>query len=138
MDKGIIIFIAVGIGFLYFISNFIGSIQEDDKTFQNKGYLEEHRYDKYQSFDSIGQEVLDLTGADFKTQIGAWKESKLKVELLTLFPDFSGMKKFVNDRIRGDALQTKLLDIIDNAEGKYFSGIISAAQAKKEIDLLIK
>jgi len=67
--------------------------------------------------------------------MAAWKESRLKEEFLTLFPDFSEMKKFVKERTRGDALQTKLFKMIDDVEGKYFSGTMNAEQAKRALDL---
>ncbi len=136
MDKSLFIFIAVGIGFIYFITNFIGDIQESDENYQNKGYQQEHKYKQYQGVDSIGQEILELTGADAATQVSAWNESKLKDEFLELFPDFSDMKRFVKERIRGDILQTKLSRLIDDVENKYFSGVINAEQAKRELSLL--
>ena len=130
MDKGLIIFIAIGIGIIYFITSFIGEMQhkEDDK-YQNISY-------QYQSVDSIGQEILELTGVDAKTQLNAWNASRLKKEFLDLFPDFSDMKKFVQERVRGDALQTKLLKNIDSVEGQYVSGTFNAEQAKRALDLL--
>ena len=136
MDKSFLIFIAVGLGFLYFITNFIGDIQREDDKFANQEYKQKHKYDQYQSVDSIGQEILELTGANAATQIAAWKESKLKEEFLVLFPDFDEMKKFVKVRIRGDVLQAKLLKIINDVESKYFSGTMNAEQAKRELDLL--
>lgn len=136
MDKSLFIFIVIGLGFLYFITTFIGDIQEEDDKYQNKGYQQEHKYDQYQSVDSIGQAILDLTGADIKTQVAAWNASQLKNEFLENFPDFSAMKTFVKERIRGDNLQIKLIKNIDNVENKYFSGTISAEQAKQMLDLL--
>ena len=136
MDKSLLIFIAVSIGFLYFITNFVGEIQEEDDKFQNLEYKEKHKYDQYHTVDSIGRKILDLTGTDAATQIAAWKESRLKEEFLVLFPDFGEMKKFVKERIRGDALQAKLLKEIDDVEGKYFSGTMNAEQAKRALDLL--
>ncbi len=136
MDRSLLIFIAVGVGFLYFITNFVGEIQKEDDKYQNQEYQQKHKYDQYKSVDSIGQEILELTGADAATQVAAWKESRLKQEFLALFPDFDDMKKFVKMRIRGDVLQAKLLKMIDDVEGKYFSGTMNAEQAKRALDLL--
>ncbi len=130
------IFMAIGIGFLYFVTNFIGGIQEEDEKYQNKDYQQEHKYDKYNSVDSIGQETLDFTGVDSATQSAAWQGSRLRQEFLTFFPDFSAMKYFIKDRIRGDSFQKKMLRSIGTIEGKYFSGAITSEQAKKELDLL--
>ncbi len=136
MDKSFFIFIVLGIGFLYFVTGFVGDIQEEDDNLQNVEYKEKHMYVKYKQFDSIGQEILDLTGESAEIQIKAWEKSKLKKEFLVLFPDFGDMKKFVKERTRGDILQKKLLKTINRVENKYFSGIINAEEAKRAIDLL--
>lgn len=136
MDKSLLVFIAIGIGFLYFVTSFIGDIQEEDDKYKNQGYKQEHKYDKYQSIDSVGQEILNLAGANRATQIAAWQASGLREEFLTLFPDFNDMKNFVKDRIQGDALQEKLLKTINDVEDKYFSGTIDSEQAKQMLDLL--
>ncbi|MEA3433410.1 MAG: hypothetical protein U9R13_02415 [Campylobacterota bacterium] len=136
MDKSLLIFIAIGVGFLYFITSFVGDIQEEDDKYQNLEYQQKHMYDEYQTVDSIGREILDLTGTDAATQMAAWEKSRLKEEFLVLFPDFGEMKKFVKERTRGDALQAELLKLLDDVEGKYFSGTMNAEQAKRAIDLL--
>lgn len=136
MDKSLLIFIAVGIGFLYFITNFIGDIQEKDDRYANEDYKIAHQYNQYNSVDSIGQEILVVTEADEITQIAAWQASELKKDFLQLFPDYSEMKKFVKNRTRGDALQKKLLHKINEVEGKFFSGTLNAEQAKQSLDSL--
>ncbi|MGB5506125.1 MAG: hypothetical protein WBM70_05470 [Sulfurovum sp.] len=135
MDKSLFIFILIGVGFLYFITNFVGDIQEDEK-FQNEEYKQKHQYDQYQSVDSIGRDILDMTGAPLSTQIQAWNNSALKTEFLELFPDFSDMKMFINERVRGDLLTAKLTASVDTVESKYFSGAMNAEQAKRELSLL--
>lgn len=135
MDKSLFFFIVVGVGFLYFITNFIGEIQEDDK-FQNEEYKQKHKYDEYQNVDSIGREILDVTDVAADMQVQAWNSSLLKIEFLTLFPDFSAMKQFVEDRVRGEALRAKLTDTVNVAEDKYFSGTMNAEQAKRSLGAL--
>ena len=136
MDKSFLVFVAIGLGFLYLTVNFIGDIQEDDEKYRNKGYNQEHKYDKYKTVDTVGQDILNLLGADAGTQIAAWNNSRLKDEFLLLFPDFGNMKTFVKDRINGDVLITKLLTQIGSVEDRYFSGAITADQAKQELSLL--
>jgi len=136
MDKSFLVFIAIGIGFLYFITNFVGDIQEEDDRYRNRAYEQKHKYDKYKSIDSVGQEVLNLLGTSVGTQVAAWNESELKDEFILLFPDFGDMKDFVRDRIQGDALTTKLLAQIKSVEDRFFAGIITAEQAKQELDRL--
>lgn len=135
MDKSLFFFILIGIGFLYFITNFVGDIQKDEK-FQNEEYMQKHQYDQYQSTDSIGREILDLTDAPIDIQVQAWNNSQLKTEFLTLFPDFSAMKSFVIERVRGDALKERLTNGINEVEKQYFSGAMNAEQAKRSLDLL--
>ena len=136
MDKSFLVFVAIGLGFLYLTVNFIGDIQEDDEKYRNKGYNQEHKYDKYKTVDGVGQEILNLLGADAKTQIAAWNETKLKDEFILLFPDFGDMKNFVNDRINGEVLKTKLLAQINSVEDRFFSGSITVDQAKQEFSSL--
>jgi len=131
MDKSLLIFIAIGLGALYLVTNFIGDIQAEDDAYRNKDYVVEHKYEQYQSVDSIGQPILAASDADAKTQVAAWDASIVKEEFFELFPNYTEMKKFVKDRIRGDALQAKLLKTIDTVEGKFFSGTLSAEQAKQ-------
>ena len=135
MDKSLFIFILIGVGFLYFITNFVGDIQEDEK-FQNEEYKLKHQYDQYKTVDSIGREILDLTDVSVNTQVQAWNNSILKNDYLELFPDFSEMKIFVNERVRGDALKAKLIGQVDAVEAKYFAGTMDAEQAKRELSLL--
>ncbi|MCW8822179.1 MAG: hypothetical protein OQK45_08105, partial [Sulfurovum sp.] len=104
--------------------------------FQNEEYKQKHQYDQYQSVDSIGREILDTTDAPVSTQVQAWNNSKLKTEFLTLFPDFSEMKIFVKERVRGDALQAKITNSIDDVESQYLSGEMNAEQAKRSLGLL--
>jgi len=135
MDKSLFFFILIGIGFLYVITNFVGDIQKDEK-FQNEEYVQKHQYDQYQSVDSIGREILDMTDTPVSIQVQAWNNSKLKTEFLELFPDFSEMKIFVKERLRGELLQAKLIASIDSVESQYFSGKMNAEQAKRELSLL--
>ncbi len=135
MDKSLFFFIVIGIGFLYFITNFVGDIQQDEK-FQNEEYKEKHQFDQYQTVDSIGREILDMTDTPASVQVQAWNNSKLKTEFLELFPDFSEMKIFVKERLRGEILKAKLIASIDSVESQYFSGKMNAEQAKRELSLL--
>jgi len=136
MDKSLMFFIAIGLGFLYFVTTFVGDIQAEDDAYKNNDYSQEHIYDKYQAVDSIGQDILDLTGANVKTQLGAWNNSMLKDEFLELFPRFDEMKNFAKDRIRGKILQDKLIATISTIEDKFFSGTMDAEQAKHELSSL--
>ena len=80
MDKSFMIFIAIGLGFLYFVTTFVGDIQAEDEVYRNNDYDQEHKYDMYKTVDSIGQDVLDVTGANSQTQVSAWNELKIAHE----------------------------------------------------------
>ena len=136
MDKSLMFFIAIGLGFLYFVTNFVGDIQAEDDAYANNDYKQEHIYDAYKKVDSVGQDILDVTGADASTQLGAWNSSLLKDEFLDLFPDFTEMKNFINDRIRGKILRDKLNKKVTEIEDKFFSGGITAEDAKRELSTL--
>jgi len=129
------IFIAIGIGFLYFVTNFIGEIQQEDNL-QNDEYRDKHKFDAYQTVDSIGREILDMTGTDASLQVSAWNSSHLKEEFLTLFPDFSDMKTFAKERVRGKVLQDKLSNTIKTVENQYFSGTLNTEGAKRMLSTL--
>ena len=136
MDKGLMIFMAIGLGGMYVLMNFIGDIQKDDEVYRNNDYKIEHKYDKYKTVDSIGQDVLDVTNTPRSTQLAAWNASTIKDEFLDFFPAFDEMRLFLTDRIRGEELITTLTALIDDIEDKFFSGTISPDQAKKELSSL--
>lgn len=136
MDKSLMIFIAIGMGFLYFVTTFVGDIQAKDDAYRNNSYNEEEKYNKYKAVDSIGQDILDLTGANAKMQVDVWDHSLLKEDFLAFFPDFSTMKDFVNDRIVGDVLKNKLINKVNTIEDKFFSGDITAEDAKRELSTI--
>ncbi len=136
MDKSFMVFIAVGIGFYYVVTNYVGEIQREDTLYQNSDYEKEHKFDQYYTVDSIGQNILDVTLADPSTQIEAWNASPIRQEFLDIFPDFDTMRGFVKNRVRGDELVQKLLKRIDEVEDKFFSGTMSAEQAKRSLETL--
>ncbi len=133
MDKSLMIFIAVGVGFLYFVTHFINGLQDDEESLQNSSYKKSRNYAQYKTVDSIGQTILDFTDVDEKTQIDVWNQSSLKKEFLELFPDFLAMKDFVDDRLVGKALQNKLKKQIKRVEDRFISGEITADDAKRQL-----
>lgn len=136
MSKNMLIIAAVGAGFLYLITNFVGNVQKEDERYQNEAYQDQRKFDKYQSTDSIGREILYFTGDNPKSEMEAWNQSPLKQEFMELFPDFNYMKLFVKERTRGESFQRRHLKNIEKVEGEFLSGNINAEQAKRKIDLL--
>jgi len=136
MDKSLMLFILIGIGGVFFVTNFVGDIQKEDEVYRNEGYDKENKYNQYKTEDSIGREILDVTGAPVTIQMEAWNASALKKEFLDIFPDFSGMKTFAEERVRGNALKSKLKSTLENVESAYFSGGMNAEQAKRKLGSL--
>ncbi|SFV65612.1 hypothetical protein MNB_SV-13-1757 [hydrothermal vent metagenome] len=133
MNKSLLLYIGVGIAAMYLLTNFLGDVQKDDERFQNDDYNKEHQFDSYSSRDSIGQDILDLSEVSPSVQIAAWNKSTLKEDYLKLFPNFTEMRSFLSDRLRGEALQAKLLNSIDSVEAKFFSGEMSMEKAKRAL-----
>ena len=136
MDKSLMLFILIGIGGVFFVTNFVGDLQKEDEVYRNDGFDKEHAYDQYKTEDSIGREILDVTGAPVTIQMEAWNASVLKKEFLAIFPDFSGMQVFADERVRGNALKSKLKSTLDSVESAYFSGGMSAEDAKRKLGSL--
>ena len=135
MDKGLLMFLAIGLIAIYLATNFIGDIQDDGEK-QRGTYKKENQYEQYQSVDIVGDAILDVQNIDEKKQLEVWNQSPLKQEFIALFPNFDAMKRYVNDKIRGDALQNKLLKRIDNVEIQFISGTLSGEQSKSKINAI--
>ncbi|UFH59246.1 hypothetical protein [Sulfurovum mangrovi] len=136
MDKNLLIFIAVGIVFMYVVSNFVTELQKEDEQLQSSTFHQKHSIDKFIKKDSIGQTILDVEGEPLELQVSAWNHSALRSELVEYFPDFDTMKLFAKDRVRGEELKTKLIKYIDTIEKRFFAGEIDAEKAKKELATL--
>ena len=131
MDKSLFVFVLIGLGAIYLLTDFIGDIQSEDDAYRNHDYKVEHKYDQYQRVDSVGRSILVVNDADAKTQVDAWQISMVKVEFLELFPNYTEMKLFVKERVRGDILEKKLIQTINDVESRFFSGVINTEQAKR-------
>jgi len=136
MDKGLFIFIAMGVIFTYLINNFIGEIQEEDSSYKSGEYKKKHQYDQYKTIDSVGDEILDVSSVNLATQIAVWNASQLKNEFLETFPNFFEMQKFIKNRVVGDELKEKILQTLEEVEGKFLEGSINGVQAKQKLSSL--
>ena len=136
MDKSFLLFILAGLGFLYLVTQYVGDIQGKDERFQNSEYTQKHQFDMYKSEDSIGRQILVVIGIDAQTQIDAWNEGQLKQEFLDLYPDFTLMKDFIQHRVEGEPLKSKLLKRIDDTESQFFSGTLTPEEAKRTLNSL--
>ena len=133
MDKGLLLFIAVGVVVIYLTTSFVGTIQ-DDERYQNSGYSE-NKDIEYHTINSIGDVVLDVSSLDAKKQIAIWNSSEMKNEFLSSFPNFEEMRGFVDDKIIGDMLKQKLKETIDSVEEIFVAGDIGSDEAKRRFTL---
>jgi len=136
MDKSLFIFIVIGLGALYFVTHIVHDIQAEDNAYYSGEYKLKHKYDQYQKVDSVGRSILAVEGTDATIQEAAWNISETKVEFFELFPNYTEMKKFVKERVRGDMIQRKLLQTLDIVEGKFISGTLDVEQAKDALNSL--
>lgn len=134
MDKSLLIFIVIGVGALYLLMHFLGEMEEEDDRYKSTQKVEQKR-SQYIRTDSVGQMILVFdSNVDIRTQMSIWNSSKVKKEFLSIFPDYGDMQIFIKERIKGDALQRKLLKRLNEVEGKFFSGTLSTEEAKQMLD----
>jgi len=136
MDKTFIVYVAVGVGFLYFINTFMQDIGIDEKEYQTTNEKIENSYSKYIHKDNVGEDILDVREVSAAKQIDIWNHVGLRYELVDLFPDFDTMRLFVKNSVEGEPLRTKLLKHIDKVEDEFLSGKITAEDAKKALSRL--
>ena len=135
MDKGLLTFLAIGAIAIYLATNLIGDIQDDGEK-QRGTYNQEKQYEQYYTIDVVGDTILDVHNIEAKKQIEVWNKSELKDEFIELFPNFDAMKRYINGKIRGDTLQKKLLQTIDDVEIQFISGTLSGEQSKAKLKLI--
>ena len=131
MDKSMIIVLVMGLGLFYVV----GKYDLSEPFQQSEKYDEAHQYDKFYGNDSIGRDVLDLRGENDERQLEAWNRSPLKDAFFTLFPDFSDMRYFIEEHLRGEFLINYLLEHIEEIESDFFSGKLTTEEAKRKFRL---
>jgi len=133
MKNELLILVAVGIFFGYFMLGFVKNTEGtgDDTVTIN---LNSGGDSSLLGENSIGQTTIDLSTVPESGQSKAWKESSLHSDFIDLFPDFSAMKDFTNDRVLGDPFQKKLMDKVTAVEDDFFSGKIEREAAIKALD----
>jgi hypothetical protein len=136
MDKSFIVFVTVGIGFLYFITNFVNDIEKDDGYPTQTAMSQDDKYAKYIKYDSIGRPVLDIKGVALNVQKDVWRHSNLREDFLSFYPDYDEMKKFIKERIVGDEFQAYMLEQVSLIEKDFLMGRIDSDQAEIRLESL--
>jgi len=132
MDKGLLTFLAIGLVAIYMVTNLIGDIQDDGEK-ERGTYKKDNQYN---GVDILGDAILDVQHIDEKKQLEVWHSSEFKNEFMELFPNFDGMKRYVDSKIRGDALKKKLISTIDSIEIKFISGTLNGERSKAKLESL--
>jgi len=132
MDKGLLTFLAIGLVAIYMVTNLIGDIQDDGEK-ERGTYKKDNQYN---GVDILGDAILDVQHIDEKKQLEVWHSSEFKNEFMELFPNFDGMKRYVDSKIKGDALKKKLISTIDSIEIKFISGTLNGERSKAKLESL--
>ena len=133
MNKGILIMVAVAAVAIYLVLGFLNKMDTGNElsTIEQKIQKEDMTY--YRT-DAIGQTVLYFSDEPYHKKFEIWKRSPLHEEFFALFPNFMGMKDFVNDRILDPDFRDKMAAKVDEVETAYFSGQIDDLSAKEMLD----
>jgi len=111
---------------------FIDDLQDDVDV--SHGYSESNTYkdnNQFQAVNMYGETTLVLTDVNEARKKEIWKESFLHQEMLKLFPNFTDMKKLVENRLVDDgAFKNKLLQKIADTEDRYIGGLETGQSAR--------
>ncbi len=134
MFKGLIILLVVGAAFLYavlFLVNKSGvNVSSDAGT---SGYAENIDWKKYYAKDVLGEPILVLKDVPLKKAKLIWRQSPLRKEMLSQFPDFEAIRSFAENRLSPSPFRDYLLKNIDKISGDFQAGLIDANQAKERL-----
>ena len=134
MKSELFLYIIIASLFGYFLLGYVKKSEgEGDKSvFGHKASIQEDAKSHHK--DSIGQNILNLSTISQEDRASIWKRSTLRQEYIDLFPNFTAMRDFIQDRILGDSFQQQLLKQIDMVEDDFFSGKITQREAKEKLD----
>jgi len=135
MDKGILIIFAIGAAFIYFaMSMFQVSDSTDDSKWSDSS--RDKPYVKYYKEDVLGDKVLDLSGLPLAQAKTIWSTTPTKDKIAEKLPDFSLAKAEARNALAKGEFKQYLLHYLDNLEGKYLGGEVTADQAKEALSTL--
>jgi len=133
MKNELLIFVAVGIFFGYFMLGFVKNTEgtgDDTVTIDINFDTDSSLIGK----NIIGETTINLGTTAESKQGEVWRNSSLHSEFIDLFSDFSAMRDFVNDRVLGDDFQKRLITKIDSVENDLYSGKIKQEAAIQALD----
>jgi hypothetical protein len=136
MKNGLLILIAIGIGFIFFATDFVKSVEDDPTSTDYTFTPEQEAIKKYFKDSPGGYKVYDPATLPLSKAKEFWNESKIKQEMMDYFPKFDLMKKYVQLHVATGDFLDLLLSKISEAELKYQTGKINYDQARRIIDNL--
>jgi len=130
---GTVIFVGlILVAIISFLINSVNSLHDDVDV--NYGFNEKTMIagdsGEY-TVDSQGNEVLKLHSLSFKEQKNMWNNSMLKEDMVSLFPNFSEIKYFIDEHIEDDGkFKQELLKHVERVELEYIGGNVKEQSAK--------
>lgn len=128
-----LVYLALGVVFVYVIMNLTKIADEGDLAVNSYYRM---NYNNYEGINNEGQIIVDFSELSNAKQVDAWNGHPLRKEWMSLFPDFSAMRAFIKNRVKGEVLPTKLTVVLDGIEKKYYAGKINMEQAKQRLGKL--
>ncbi len=136
VNKGILLMIIAGIGFMYLVTDLVGEAESTTPGLENSQSRKAREYAKYYSVDINGDDVLNLSGLPLPKAKNVWKESIIKEKMLSFFPDFDTMKQVAKEQLQESEFKTYFLKRLWEIEGKYIDGAMGLDQARNAIESL--
>jgi len=142
-DKGFILLLIVGIGFMFFVFNVVGKVEGDDVHTLNPiddsvgyGDLREQEILQHYKQDITGTSILDLSGVPLNKAKQIWRDSPTRNRIVSLFPNFNLMKDMIKLRVAPSEFRDYLLQKVNDIEEQYLAGSIDEFHAKKALSSL--
>jgi hypothetical protein len=134
MNKGIIVMILAGMGFMYLVTDLVGEAESTTPGLENSQSRKAKEYARYYKKDINGDDMLSLAGVPLPKAKAVWSESTVKYRVLGYFPDFDTMKQIAASQIDESEFKTFLLAQMKKIEGEYLDGVRNLDQTKKAME----
>jgi len=135
MSKTVFLFGMVIFAVVSWLIGFVNELHEDVNVLHPlEKFTSTSKDNKSYRLDINGNEILELGGFSLEEKKKLWNASPLKVEMINLFPDFSEMKYFIQNRIEDDgSFSREFLSYIEDIQGEYIGGALSSDNVKLKL-----
>ena len=134
MNKGIIIMILAGMGFMYMVTNLVDKAESTTPGLENSQSRKAKEYAYYYKKDVNGDDMLNFASTPLSKAKEVWSESTVKYRVLGHFPDFDTMRHVADNQLNKSEFKTFLLKRMREIEGSYLDGVLNLDQAKKAFE----